>query len=108
MNRARQLRNNPTDAERFLWEHLRLRQIGGYKFRRQQPLGSYIVDFVCLEKRLVIEIDGGQHIEQVAYDTQRSAWIEAQGFSVLRFWDHEVLREIGAVMEVIWKALRGG
>jgi len=108
MNRARQLRNNPTDAERLLWQHLRLRQVGGHKFRRQQPLGPYIVDFVCLEKRLVLEVDGGQHGEQIAYDTERSAWLEARGFRVVRFWDHEILREIGAVKEVIWKALGCG
>jgi adenine-specific DNA-methyltransferase len=100
-NKARTLRKNPTDAERFLWRHLRLRQIGGYKFRRQQPLGRYIVDFVCLEKRLVVEIDGGQHSEQAAYDHKRSVWLEAQGFRILRFWDHEVLKHIEAVKQVI-------
>ena len=63
--KARGLRKNPTEAERLLWQHLRLRQLRGHKFRRQQPLGPYIVDFVCLEKRLVIEVDGGQHSEQV-------------------------------------------
>ena len=103
--RARDLRNNPTEAERTLWQHLRLCQLGGYKFRRQQPLGPYIVDFVCLEKRLIIEVDGGQHGEQAARDTGRSAWLEAQGFRVLRFWNHEVLREIEAVKEVVAGAL---
>jgi very-short-patch-repair endonuclease len=67
-SRAKELRNNPTEAERILWQHLRLCQLGGYKFRRQQPLGNYIVDFVCLEKRLVIEVNGGQHNSQQAYD----------------------------------------
>jgi very-short-patch-repair endonuclease len=104
-NNARKLRNNPTETERFLWQHLRLRQLGGCKFRRQQPLGEYIVDFVCLEKRLVVELDGGQHSEQAGYDARRGAWIEAQGFRILRFWDHEVLREVEAVKEVIGKAL---
>jgi very-short-patch-repair endonuclease len=103
--RARELRKNSTEAERLLWRHLRLRQVGGYKFRRQQSLGPYIVDFVCLEKRMVIEVDGGQHSEQVKYDTQRSAWLEAQGFSILRFWNDEVLRAIEAVKEVIGKEL---
>jgi very-short-patch-repair endonuclease len=102
---ARELRNNLTDAEWLLWQHLRLRQLGGYKFRRQQPLGPYVVDFVCLEKRLIIEVDGGQHNEQVTYDTERSAWLEAQGFRVLRFWSHEVLQNIEAVKEVVVKAL---
>ena len=103
--KARTLRNNPTDAERLLWQHLRLRQIGGYKFRRQQILGPYIADFVCLEKRLIVEVDGGQHSEQVGYDARRSRWLEAQGFRVLRFWDHEVLRDIEAVKEVIARAV---
>jgi very-short-patch-repair endonuclease len=104
-SRARELRNNPTQAERLLWQHLRLRQLAGYKFRRQQPLGNYIVDFVCLEKRLAIEVDGGQHSTQVAYDEQRTAWLEEQGFRVLRFWDNEVIHNIEAVKEAIWQAL---
>ena len=103
--RARELRKNSTEAERFLWRHLRLRQLGGYKFRRQQSLGPYIVDFVCLEKRMVIEVDGGQHSEHVKYDAQRSAWLEAQGFRILRFWNDEVLRATEAVKEVIGKEL---
>ncbi len=104
-NKARELRNNPTEAERLMWRHLRLRQIGGYKFRRQQPLGHYIVDFVCLEKRLVVELDGGQHSEQAMYDSRRSRWLEAQGFRILRFWDHEVLRNVETVKQVIWEAV---
>lgn len=98
---ARRLRKNPTEAERILWRQLRLRQIEGYKFRRQQPVGQYIVDFVCFEHRLVIELDGGQHSEQVAYDTERTAWLQTQGFRVLRFWNHEVLRDAEAVTRVI-------
>ena len=105
-SRAKWLRKNATDAERMLWQHLRLRQFAGYKFRRQQPLGNYIVDFVCLQKRLVIEVDGGQHNTQAAYDEQRTAWIEEQGFRVLRFWDDEVMKNIESVKEVIWRALR--
>jgi len=104
-NKARALRKNPTDAERLLWKHLRLRQIGGYKFRRQQPLGHYIVDFVCLEKRLAIEVDGGQHSEQTNYDTKRSVWLESQGFRILRFWNHEILKETDAVKQVIAEAV---
>src|SRR5439155_20949216 len=73
MNRgqARKLRNNPTDAEKVLWKHLRLRQVEGHKFRRQQPLGPYIVDFVCLDRKLIVEVDGGQHLEQSASDAKR-------------------------------------
>jgi len=102
---ARKLRKHPTDAERLLWRHLRLRQLGGYKFRRQQPLGPYIVDFVCLEQRLCVEVDGGQHAEQAEDDARRTAWLEAKGFRVLRFWNTEVLQETVAVEEMIRAAL---
>lgn len=104
--RARQLRKNPTDAERLLWRKLRFWQVDGLKFRRQQPLGRYIVDFICLEKRLVIEVDGGQHSEQVAYDVERDTWLRDQGFKVLRFWNHDVLQNIDGVVDVVVKALR--
>jgi len=103
--KARELRKNPTESEQMLWKHLRLRQLGGYKFRRQQPLGPYFVDFVCLEKRLIVEVDGGQHNEQVAYDSERSTWLETQGYRILRFWNNEVLKEIEVVKEVIAEAL---
>ncbi len=103
--RARALRKNPTEAERALWKHLRMRQLEGHKFRRQQPLGRYIVDFVCLEKKLIVEVDGGQHSELVVSDSTRTAWLEAQGFRVLRFWNHDVLRDIEVVKEVIRGAL---
>jgi very-short-patch-repair endonuclease len=103
--RARELRNNPTEAERALWKRLRLRQLDGQKFRRQVPLGRYIVDFVCLEKRLIVELDGGQHAERGALDGERTAWLIAQGFRVVRFWNHEVMTEFEAVMDSIRKAL---
>ena len=103
--KARELRKNLTEAERILWRHLRFRQLGGYKFRRQQPLGPYIVDFVCLGRKLIVEVDGGQHSEQVVYDAERSTWLETQGFRVLRFWNHEVLKEIGVIKDVIAEAL---
>ena len=104
-SRAKELRNNPTEAERILWQHLRFRQFGGYKFRRQQPLGNYIVDFVCLGKRLVVEVDGGQHNSQHSYDERRDAWLEQQGFRVLRFWNNEVLQNVEGVKGAIWQAL---
>lgn len=104
-SRAKELRNNPTEAERILWQHLRLRQFGGYKFRRQQPLGNYIVDFVCLGKRLVVEVDGGQHNSQHSYDERHDAWLEQQGFRVLRFWNNEVLQNVEGVKGAIWQAL---
>ena len=103
--KARELRKNLTETERFLWKHLRLRQLCGFKFRRQHPIGKYVADFVCLERRLIIELDGGQHSEQVAYDLERSTWLEAQGFSVLRFWNDQVFNDIETVKEVIVEAL---
>ncbi|HXV82037.1 MAG TPA: DUF559 domain-containing protein [Candidatus Binatia bacterium] len=103
--RARELRKNPTDAERVLWSQLRFWQIAGCKFRRQQPLGRYIVDFVCLEKRLVIEVDGGQHAKQATLDAERDKWLRDEGFVVLRFWNNDVLKNIDAVKEQVYKTL---
>jgi len=104
-DKARELRRNPTDAERRLWQELRRRQIRGVKFRRQQPIGNFIVDFVSFEPRIIIEVDGGQHAEQVAYDEKRTRWLEAQGYRVLRFWDNEVLADIEAVMQAVFDAV---
>ncbi len=105
INRARQLRRAMTDAERLLWRRLRDRQMNSCKFRRQVPLGRYVVDFVCFEKGLVVELDGGQHAEQEEYDAARTAWLESQGFKVLRFWNHEVMLNVEAVEEVIYREL---
>ncbi|HEX5022491.1 MAG TPA: DUF559 domain-containing protein [Candidatus Binatia bacterium] len=102
-SRAGQLRKDPTDAERLLWQKLRFWQVDGFKFRRQQPLGNYIVDFVCLEKRFIVEVDGGQHAERMDYDRQRDAWLHDQGFVVLRFWNHDVLKNTDGVVERICK-----
>ena len=104
--RARALRKNLTEAEKLLWSHLRMWQLDNYKFRRQQPIGPYIVDFVCLEKRLIIELDGGQHAEQIDYDTERDGWLRDQGFNVLRFWNHDVLGNIESVKEKIYEKLK--
>ena len=104
--RARLLRKAMTDAERALWARLRLRQLGGVKFRRQHAIGPYIVDFVCFEKRLVIEVDGGQHGMRTALDARRTDWLASQGFRVLRFWNHHVLQEIEAVQELIWEEVQ--
>ncbi|MCS3904077.1 very-short-patch-repair endonuclease [Methylohalomonas lacus] len=98
VQRARQLRSNPTDAERLLWRHLCRRQMHGVRFRRQQPIGPYIVDFISFEAGLIVEIDGGQHQEQVAYDDKRSRWLERQGYRVLRYWNNEVLSNVDAVL----------
>jgi very-short-patch-repair endonuclease len=96
---AKSLRKKPTDAERFLWKHLRSNQVEGLKFRRQEPIGKYIVDFVCYEKRLIVEVDGGQHSSET--DMDRDAWLRTQGFKIQRVWNHEVLQNIEGVMEVI-------
>ncbi|HYA36716.1 MAG TPA: endonuclease domain-containing protein [Candidatus Methylomirabilis sp.] len=104
--RARTLRRNLTDAEQRLWSCLKRKQINGYKFRRQFPLGRYIVDFVCLEARLIIEVDGGQHSEQTAHDEMRDKWLASQRFRVLRFWNNDVLRRTDAVVEEIARAVR--
>jgi len=103
--KARALRKNPTDAERKLWANLRLRQVHGHKFRRQRPIGPYIVDFVCLEERLVIEVDGSQHMEQSSHDVRRDEHLKSLGFMVLHFWDNQVLNETDAVMALIEQAL---
>ena len=104
--RARGLRKNPTAAEKVLWGHLRFWQVDGHKFRRQQPVGNYIVDFVCLEKRLIVEVDGGQHAEQGDYDARRDGWLRDQGFTVLRFWNNDVLSNLAAVSEKIFDTLK--
>ncbi|MGH8581802.1 MAG: endonuclease domain-containing protein [Gammaproteobacteria bacterium] len=107
LKRARKLRAEMSDAERWLWRNLRKRQVGAYRFRRQHPLGRHIVDFVRLEARLVIEVDGGQHVEGKEYDRQRSTWLEQKGYRVLRFWNHEVLTETEAVLLAIDQVLQG-
>ena len=108
ISKARKLRKNLTDAERALWRHLRTRQIAGHKFRRQQPIGRYIVDFVNFEERLIVEVDGGHHSEQVDRDATRTTWLEARGYRVLRFWNNQVLEDIEAVKEVILDAFNEG
>ena len=99
-HRARQLRNNATDAERRLWGHLSRRQLGGYKFSRQMPVGPFICDFLCREKGLVVELDGGQHAECSA-DARRTAYLRSQGLSVLRFWNNEVTGNSAGVLTTI-------
>jgi len=102
---ARTLRSQSSDAENVLWRHLRARRLMGYKFRRQTVIEPYIVDFVCLEARLIIEADGGQHSDQEAYDARRTAWLEGMGYRVMRFWNHEVLGELQSMLEQIQVAL---
>ena len=100
----RVLRRNMTDAEQALWKRLRGHQIKGYKFRRQHPFGDYILDFVCLEAKLVIEADGGQHNESTQ-DLVRDQALASAGFRVMRFWNNQVLNEIESVVESIWLEL---
>ena len=94
-----------TDAERRLWKHLRACRLSGYKFRRQQPLGKYIVDFVCFEKKLIIEVDGGQHQQEKKYDQKRTNWLQEEGFTVIRFWNDVVLKQTQQVLEEILRKL---
>ena len=102
MNNARALRTHQTEAELRLWYHLRAHRFMDLKFKRQKPMGEYIVDFVCEEHRLIVEIDGGQHqAEQAAYDQQRDAWLRGQGYTVLRFWNNDVMQNLEGVLEKI-------
>jgi len=100
-NRARRLRRQQTDAERELWSRLRGREVGGAKFRRQHAIGRYVVDFCCPERRLVVEVDGGQHLVKEEYDLQRTALLLRRGYRMLRFWDNDVLLNADVVMEEI-------
>lgn len=104
--RARALRRHPSKAQLTLWYHLRQRRLNNHKFRREHPMETYIVDFVCLEKRLVIEIDGGQHATQSSYDAQPTIWLQTQGYKILRFWNNEVLVNTDGVLAIIMKHLR--
>lgn len=105
---ARALRNQPSDAEKRLWGFLEAGQIGGHKFRRQAAIGHYIVDFVCFSHQLIIELDGPQHLEPSAmeHDARRTAWIDSQGFRVLRFRNQELDEDIQRVVEMIARALQ--
>jgi very-short-patch-repair endonuclease len=102
---ARKLRSNQTDAEKRIWRKLQRRQLGGAKFRRQQPIGRYIVDFVCFECRVIVEVDGGQHAERQYDDEQRTRWLEARGYRVLRFWNNDVLENTDAVAQAVFDAV---
>ena len=103
--RSRELRANATDAERALWPYLSARKLRGIRFNRQFPIGQFICDFVSREKRLVIELDGGQHAFSTEYDARRTAFLNAQGYKVLRFWNNEVLDSLDGVLTVIGQAL---
>lgn len=102
---AKRLRRDSTDVERILWWHLRAGRLHGLKFKRQQPIGPYIVDFVCFGQNLIIELDGGQHADAVEKDAARTRWLESQGFTVLRFWNNDVLNNVEGVLVRIMAAL---
>jgi very-short-patch-repair endonuclease len=106
LENARKLRKNATECERLLWLHLRAHRLQGFKFKRQQPIGPYIVDFVCLEARCIVEADGGQHSEQAEYDARRDHWFRSQGFIVLRFWNNDILNNTEGVLATIFAACR--
>jgi very-short-patch-repair endonuclease len=103
LSQAKALRANMTEAERRLWYFLRAHRFRGMKFKRQSMIGRYIVDFVSFQRRIVVEVDGGQHADNEA-DLQRTRWLEHQGFRVLRFWNNEVLSNTGGVLDTIMAA----
>jgi len=105
VNIARNLRKSCTEAEKHLWRYLRGKQLEGFKFRRQEPIGKYIVDFVNFERKIVIELDGGQHATEKVEDEERDKWLKGQGFEILRFWDNEVFKNIEGILEVIRRRL---
>ena len=104
-SQLRKLRALQTEAEKKIWSRLRNRQLAGFKFRRQYPIPPYIVDFVCLEARLILEIDGGQHALRQDADERRTAALESRGFQVVRFWNNEVLSTTDAVLDRVLQVL---
>ena len=106
-DRARELRRTNTQVEARIWEALRNRKLGGWKWKRQVPRGSYIVDFLCIEAKLVVELDGGQHAEQVACDERRTRYLEGLGYRLLRVWNHSVVEDASGVCDTILAACGG-
>ena len=105
IQRARALRHSQTLHEQELWHELRAKRFSGFKFRRQAPIGRYIVDFVCFNMKVIVELDGCQHQDNQAYDAARDQWLTEQGFSVLRFWNNQWTQQREAVLEMVWQAL---
>jgi very-short-patch-repair endonuclease len=103
--RARALRHAATDAERYLWRHLRCRRLAGFRFRRQYPIAGGIADFACVEARLLVELDGSQHLDRIHEDQQRTARLQRNGYRVVRFWNDDVIRQTEAVLEEILRHL---
>ena len=104
--RSRELRKNATDAERLLWQYLRNRQLGGIRFNSQVPIGPFICDFVARTPKLIVEVDGGQHLARATEDTRRTIFLEDRGYRVIRFWNNDVLANVEGVLSMIEEALR--
>ena len=104
-NKARSLRKNQTDVEQLMWKYLRNRRLFNFKFRRQFPIEPYIADFACLELKLIIELDGGQHASRINYDNHRSLFLKQRGFKVIRFWNNDVIENTEGVLEAIRLAI---
>jgi very-short-patch-repair endonuclease len=102
---ARQMRNVPTEAEKRFWFRVRDRKLNGHKFRRQHTIGNYIVDFVCVEKLLIVELDGSQHERRERYDHERDAHLDGLGYRIMRFWNSDVIANIEGVLETVHLAL---
>lgn len=103
---AKALRKRSTNAERIIWGCLRAKRFKSLKFKRQEPIGDYIVDFVCYDRKLIIELDGGQHAMPESKDSERDKWLNSQGFKVLRFWNNHVLNNLVAVLESIYSTIK--
>jgi len=103
LGNSRRLRKEMTDSERKLWQHLRAGRLDGLKFRRQHPIPPYIADLCCIERNLIVELDGSQHSQEA--DAARTMFLESQGWRIIRFWDNDVLLATGAVVEAIWNAI---
>ena len=104
---ARVMRHQPVAPEKRFWSKVRDRRLGGHKFKRQVLIGSYIADFVCIERKLIVELDGGQHAERKAYDEKRDAFLAAKGFRVIRVWNIDLMENIDGVMEMVLAELEG-
>jgi very-short-patch-repair endonuclease len=102
---ARAMRREPVECEKKFWWLVRDRRLGGHKFKRQVLIGSYIADFVCLERKLIVELDGGQHADRAAYDRRRDAFLAAKGFRVIRIWDWEFLESIDGALDMVLREL---
>jgi very-short-patch-repair endonuclease len=105
MHRAGELRQNQTEAEAKLWSHLRGHRMAGVQFRRQHAIGNYIIDFCSPRRKLIIELDGSQHLDQAQYDLERTKYLQSLGYRVLRFWNNDVLNNTEAVLQAIWEEI---